>query len=109
MTMQNPWAGFLEEEPKTAYFSFSNEFGGPQKSQRQQNFFRDQFSNIYNQYLGNLGRQVRAGQVPTEQFQDFMGGFDFADWYRQQTSFQQRNPNQSSFAPNTQWQLPWAR
>lgn len=108
MTMQNPWAGFLEAEPKTAYFSYGDRFGGPTGSQRQRNFFQNQFSEIYNQYLGRLGAQVRAGQVPTEQWNDYLGGFDFNNWYQNQTTAQERNPRQNQLVPQTTWMVnPW--
>ena len=112
MTTQHPWAGFLEEAPGTraAYFSYGDKFSGPQKSQRQENFFSDQFSTLYDKYLGTLGLQVRQGEMPTNQWQDYLQEFDFDKFYKQQQSFNQRNPRQSSFVPNTMWNVnPWLR
>ena len=106
MTQFNPWAEFLEQEPKAAYFSRSNQFGGPQRSQRQTGFYQNAFSDLYNQYLGSLGKQARAGIMPTGGFNDFMGGIDFNDYYRQQVPYQQRNQGYSDFVPPTRWRLP---
>ena len=112
MTQQNPWSGFLEDAPGTraAYFSYGDKFGGAQKSQRQENFYDDQFSALYDKYLGTLGIQVRAGQAPTKQWQDYLGEFDFNKYYRERNSFEQRNPQQRGFQPNTMWNVnPWLR
>ena len=106
MTQFNPFAEFLEQEPRAAFFSRSNEFGGPQRSGRQAGFFQNAFSTIFDQYLGSLGRQARAGMMPTESFNDFMGGFNFDDFYRQRVSSQQRNQGANDLAPSTRWRLP---
>ena len=102
----NPWADFLEDEPKAAYFSYSDQFGGPRKSGRQTGYFQDAYETLYNQYLGTLGTQARAGMEPTGGFNDFMGGIDFNDFYRQQKGFKQRNPDFKDFTPSTRWRLP---
>ena len=110
MTTFNPWLDFLEGEPKATYFSYGDKFGGPRGSQRQRRFAQDQFSDIYSQYLGNLGRQARAGTAPTGTFTDFMGGFDFDQWYRQQVPYEQRNQGFSDLAPRTRFLNPyWAQ
>ena len=102
----NPFLEFLETEPRAAFFSHGNRFGGPQKSQRQTNYYQNQFNEIYDQYLGNLGQQARGGTMPAGSFNDFLGGFDFEDWYRRQVPYQQRNPEYSILVPNIQWRLP---
>ena len=112
MTQPNPWSGFLEDAPGTraAYFSYGDKFGGREKSQRQENFYADQFSALYDKYLGTLGLQVRQGEMPTGQWQNYLQEFDFDKFYRQQQSSEQRNPQQRSFVPNTMWNVnPWLR
>ena len=115
MTQQNPWSGFkdsLEDPPGTraAYFSYGDKFGGSRKSPRQESFFDDQFSALYDKYLGTLGLQVRQGQMPTNQWRDYLSEFDFDKYYQQNQSFEQRNPQQRSFVPNTMWNVnSWLR
>ena len=104
-TQGNPFLGFLEEEPKTAYFSYGNQFGGAPRSQRREKFFQNQFTDIYNQYLGRLGSQVRAGQAPEQKWNDYLGGFDFNKWYQEQVPFEERNPQQGRFVPETKWRV----
>ena len=106
MTQFNPWADFLEDQPRAAYFSRSDQFGGPQRSQRQAGFFQNAFSTLYDQYLGTLGTQARAGMMPTGKWDDFMGGIDFNDFYHQQVPFRERTPGSNDFAPPTRWRLP---
>lgn len=105
MTMQNPWAGFLEEEPRAGYFSFQDRFGGPGRSQRQQNYYTNSFTDMYNQYLGRLGQQVRGGQAPTEQWQDYLGGMDFDEYYRRNVPYETRTQGRNAFAPRTRWMV----
>lgn len=102
MTTQNPWAGFLEGEPKSAYFSYQNLFGGPYQASRQQNYFQNQFNDIYNEYLGNLGTQAQGGQDPTLQWNDFLGGIDWNNrWSRLPPSL--RGDVNGAFAPSVRW------
>lgn len=103
MTTPNPWAGFLEEEPESAYFAYQDQFGGSSQAPKQTSFFQDQFANIYNQYLGQLGMQVNQGDVPSMQWQDYLKGFDFDSWYKSQVPYSERNAEYNQFAPKTQW------
>jgi len=110
MTTFNPYLDFLEGDEtgrKAAYFSYGDRFGGAKDSQRQRSFFQDQFSEIYDRYLGSLGLQVRQGKLPTGGFNDYMGGFDFEDWYRKSQPYEQRNQGFSSFVPRTKFVNPY--
>jgi hypothetical protein len=72
----NPFLGFAEQEqPELAgralFYSFGDEFGrGPS----QQRSFQNQFSGYYNQYLGQLGKELRGGAEPgeTTRFSDYI-------------------------------------
>jgi len=110
MTTFNPYLDLLEQdEPgrRAAFFSYGDRFGGPRGSGRQRSFSQNQFSDIYSQYLGRLGRQARAGVLPQGSFNDFVGGFDFDAWYRQQVPFEQRNLGFSDLAPRTRFLNPY--
>jgi len=107
MTQFNPYLDFLEKKPEAAYFSYADRFGGPRGSQRQRGFSQGQFSDIYSQYLGNLGRQARAGTSPQGTFNDFLGGFDFENWYRQQVPYQVRSQGFSDLVPQTRFINPY--
>ena len=108
MGMQNEFfspsqlRGFLEEEPETTFFSFQDQFG---RGQTQKNFFRGQFKNIFNQFLGGLGQQLRQGQAPQGTFTDFLGDFDFNQQFAQ-TAPSLRGGLRGRFAPPTRF-LPF--
>ena len=154
MTTQNPWLEFLEEDDagrKAAYFSRGNQFAGS-GGKRQQSFYQNSFTDIYNQYLGTLGTQVRGGLMPggsyyrppggnapeipppggwpipmnppraiggldqlykpkpgglmpTGSWNDYLGGFNFNDWYKQQTTAEQRNPQAGGLVPQARWDV----
>jgi len=77
----------LAEAPKATFFSFQDQFGGAPTQRRH---FQGQFQDIYNQYLGTLGQQLRqdtqAGRAPSSpsaSFLDFMGDFDFSQQFGQ--------------------------
>ena len=78
MTMQNngnlnPWANLLEQVPEAAYYSSPAGQSFASGSPRQRSYFENQFSNIYNQYLGALGTEIRAGGgLPETRFQDYL-------------------------------------
>jgi hypothetical protein len=102
----NPFLEFIYDEPKAAYFSRADQFGGPNNYRPQQNYYQNQFSNIYNRYLGDLGMQARSGIQPQGEFNDFLGTFDFNKHYRENVPYETRQPGLSAFVPRMQWQVP---
>ena len=67
----NPWEDFLEsaeEGPRINYYSRL-----PQnQTANQSRFAEDLYGNLWTQYLGALGRQVREGGAPTLQYGNFL-------------------------------------
>lgn len=105
MTTQNPFADFLDFDEtgrRAAYFGRSGQFG---RGQRQRDFYQNAFTQIYNNYLGNLGRQALGGSTPTGNFNDYLGGLDYDAYYRQQVPYAERNQGFSSFVPPVQWRV----
>jgi len=110
MTTPNPFLDYLEGDEtgrRAAYFSYGDRFGGPKGSQRQRGFSQNQFSDVYSKYLGELGRQARAGAMPSGSFNDYVGGFDFDTWYRQSVPYEQRNQGFSDLVPRTRFVNPY--
>ena len=71
----NPFRSYLGDVPQAAYFSFQDQFGQTPRgvtSPGQRQYFQNQFQNIHNQFMGQLGEQLRRGQAPTRQFTDFL-------------------------------------
>ena len=82
----NPtFAGFLEEEPRAAFFGTLGQKGMLDTPSR-----RKQASSIYDEALqgfyGKLGEQIIGGEAPTAQFSEFLKGpdFNFTERFAQQ-------------------------
>jgi hypothetical protein len=75
---ENLFSRFLEDVPRAAYFSLDKPMG---QSPREKRFFQNQFQDIQNEYIGDLGRQIRSGQPPTLQWTDFLDKFPFSERY----------------------------
>jgi len=73
--LNNPWGGFLEDNPDIMYSGFLNNLLG--KGQNFYDYWRSQYGNQYNKYLGQLGGMALQGQAPTTNFSDYLGNFNF--------------------------------
>ena len=76
---------YFEDNPQQAFQAFSPMWGVGQKKQK----ISESLQPILNQYFGQLGRQVMAGENPQGGFVDFLAGtqgydqaFDFDQFYR---------------------------
>jgi hypothetical protein len=102
MTMgafENPFLDFLEEGtvgPRASFFSRPGAGGTRSRSR----FFEKQFDTIFDQFLGQLGSQIRGGQAPTATFGGFLDEFDFNRFFSG-TPPTLRGVDQSRFAPRT--------
>ena len=65
---------FLETQPEIPY---SGAIYGRNLTPNQLQHFQGQRTNVFNQYLAQINSQVQQGMLPTDRFQDFLGGFDF--------------------------------
>tara|TARA_Y100000310_G_scaffold312799_1_gene360460 strand:+ start:2006 stop:2362 length:357 start_codon:yes stop_codon:yes gene_type:complete len=101
----NPFASFLDEEPRAGYFAQQERFG---RSPNQRRFFQQSFQPVYDRFLGQLGQQVQQGQAPTLQFAapqgepSFLQDFNFDQFFRSQPQFFQ-GLNTQQFAPSTRF------
>lgn len=105
----------LEGEPRAAYYSFQDQFGqrpgqrpgqragGAGSSPTQQRYFENQFSDVYNEYLGQLGSQVRGGQLPTTRFTSFLENFPFGERFGALPPSLRGGGGAARFAPQTQY------
>ena len=101
MTMQNnPFAGFLEDSPEGFRANFFSRPGTRGSANRTQ-FFQREFENIQNQFLGQLGAQIRAGGQPNTTGEQFLNEFDFNRTLALAAPAQRGQGFQSRFAPTT--------
>jgi hypothetical protein len=100
MTTPNPFLEYLEEEPRAAYFSYQDQFG----KGGQRKYYENEYSDIYNEYLGRLGSQARSGQAPSLRFNEMLSGLNFNERFRQESQ-QDRGEagRRSQFSPALRW------
>jgi hypothetical protein len=72
----NPWGGFLEDNPDILYGGFLNNASQGQ-GRNFWDYWQSQFGNQYNKYLGQLGSTALGGNAPTMNFSDYLGNFNF--------------------------------
>jgi len=70
---------FLEDVPEAAYYSAAPFTGDMSPAQRQ--YWAGQYGNIQNQYMGELGRQMRDQERPAMQFTDFLDAYPWTERY----------------------------
>ena len=81
------YADMLEMDPQMAYLgTLTNQsFGGinPVQQKRARDYFANQYSNIYNEYLGQKGREYKQRMDPSEMttFSDFLSNVPFTSRY----------------------------
>ena len=100
----------LEMDPQTAYMGAvgGQDFGrfSPSQQQRGQEYFRGQFSDVYNQYLGRRGQQIASRTDPSKMtsFTDYLAEYPFTQRYSALTP-RQRGMSTSRFSPSTRYLL----
>jgi hypothetical protein len=83
MTMGNDfWRDILEGDETGRRSLFESFRPGFANTSSQQQTFSGMFPNIFNQFLGQLGQQVRAGQPPALSYTDFLNQQDFGRQFR---------------------------
>ena len=65
------FSDFLETQPQALYQSY---LGDPKSNMTSsmKRYYQNEFSNIQNEYLGKLARDMREGSVPTYRFDDYL-------------------------------------
>ena len=118
------FSDFLETQPQALYQSFLTDPAARMPSGMKR-YYQNQFSNIQNEYIGQLARQMRQGELPTKTFQDYlskdvftrpeqaepmsrMGRFTGYDRYRRESPYARSaygaGPmSRSMFAPSARW------
>jgi hypothetical protein len=68
----NTWAPFLEDNPDILFKAKI-----PDGSRNFSDYYLSQYNNIYNKYLGGLGKAMLAGTDPNQTFSDYLNQFNF--------------------------------
>ena len=99
----NPYDDWMEQNPRVPYFSFQKQWGGEQASPNQRRFYQNSFGDVYDEYLGRLGQQIRGGGAPTERFSSFLEQYPFTERYTQMPPEATGRGNTSRFAPRAKY------
>jgi len=68
------------------------------------NYWRNQQSNVWDDYMSKLGQQAMKGQAPSLNYSDFLGNFPFMQRWRALAP-SQRGEYPSRFAPSLRWNI----
>ena len=82
MAINPTFAGFLEEEPRAAFFGTLGRQGLLDTSGRRrdaQTIYQDALSSFY----GQLGEQILGGEAPTQTFTNYLPDFPFTERFAQ--------------------------
>ena len=114
---------FLETQPRALYQSFLQD-PQTQMTPSMRRYYQNQFNQIQGEYIGELARQMRQGNVPTMRFQDFLqkdvfqqpmagaggqlGRFTGYDRFRRESPYARSGygagpMGQRIFAPSARW------
>lgn len=104
MTTQGFYDDFLEDNPNILYNAVRPVTTAPGRGRSFLDYWRGQQGNVYQDYLGGLGRTALSGQEPTQTFQSFLGDFDFEGFYRGLSPTQRRG-GQRAAAPRPRYLL----
>lgn len=96
--MPGYWPDTLEQMPEAAYHGYQDQW----KTPNMKKYFQTQFANIQNQYMGQGARMMMGGNVPTQDFTDFLGNFNWGQNFQEQSP-QARGQDTSRYNPFTRW------
>ena len=104
MAINPTFAGFLEEEPRAAFFGTLGTAGKDGTSLLDSSSRRKQANSIYDEALqgfcGKLGAQVLGGGAPTATFTDYLKDFPFTQRFAQ---LGRQYDQGSQFSPRTRF------
>lgn len=93
------WWDILNQDPYQAYVAFSDQWGfGKQRS-----YYERAFSRVHSDYLSELGKMMRQGQTPTEDFASWLDRYNFASEWASLPPILAGRTGLSAFRPVLRW------
>ena len=99
MAINPTFAGFLEEEPRAAFFGTLGQKGLMDSAGRRKQA-EDIYSGAMTEFYGKLGEQILGGGEPTMTFSNFLEDFPFTDLFAQ---LGRQYSQQSRYRPSTRF------
>ena len=81
LSSDNAFGDFLEYKPEVAYYSSIKGGQFADQSPAQQQYYEKSFGDVYNQYLGKLGSQIRDGEAPSLKWTEYLEQDPFTERY----------------------------
>ena len=106
LAKDNPWYDYLEADPEGRrgnYFTFEDAFA---RSPNRRKYFRDQFSDVQDQYMAQLAQIAKGGGQPNLGWTDYLEDYfspqgeadqDYSDYGLRSGG------NRNAFAPPLRW------
>jgi len=93
---------FLEDNPDILYGGMFRNLRSP--SPNFTDYWRNKSGSVYGDYLSRLGQTALGGEIPTQTYQDYLGGNPWLeDWGKMSPSF--RGQQGSRFSSGLKWQI----
>ena len=96
----NPFIDYLDYDPVATYYSSPTGQAFMGQSAGQERYYRGQYQDAYNDYLGALGSQIRQGAAPNMRFADYLEDYPFTERYAALTP-QQAGRSTRQYSPST--------
>jgi hypothetical protein len=97
--MATYWQTLLPEMPQAEYFGT---LAGKNFTPAQSNYFGNQYGDIYNKYLGQLGRTTMLGGTPNMTFQQFLAQYPWLRTFNALSPYQ-RGVYSANYNPALRW------
>ena len=97
-------SAFLEDNPNMLYQAMRPQQQGAGMGRSFMDYWRGQQGNVWEDYLGSLGRTALGGEIPTQSYQSYLTGLPWMQRW-QQMSPGQRKERPSLFSPRLRWNL----
>jgi len=108
----NFWQDYiLPYEPQVAYYSAAPFGGGTTQaspfgegfSPAAQQYWSGQYGNVYNQFMGDVGRSYRRGEEPAMSFVDYLDQYPFTERYTALGPQMRPGSRTARFSPATRY------
>jgi hypothetical protein len=104
MTTPNFFDDFLSDNPDILYQARRPRSPRAGRGGNFLDYWRGRQGDVYQEYLGGIGRTAMSGQVPTQTFNSYLDDYDW-DNYWTQLSPGRRGSRSSRFAPRIKYTL----
>ena len=100
MSSDSPFMDLLEEDPRLGYYSYLPQFN---LTPRQRQYAGNNYQDIFNEYLGALGQQIRQGQTPNLKWTDYLSQTPFTQRFSALSPEMRGQGDMQRFNPRTRW------